>query len=72
MYNQNRSERVSIQKIIIPRGAVDPNETTIIEIPQELRRAPIIIAQKLEEGTHEGWSTLGAHPAPLKHEMNRR
>lgn len=34
------------QKIIIPKGVVNPSETTIIEIPKYLKQTPVIIAQK--------------------------
>jgi hypothetical protein len=43
---QGEMENQSAQKIIIPRGLIDPSETTIIEIPQHLKRTPVIVAQK--------------------------
>lgn len=33
------------QKVIIPKGLVNPNETTIIEIPQKLQDRPAVVAK---------------------------
>lgn len=35
-----------ILKVIIPRGMIDPTETTVIEIPAELHKHPFLIAKK--------------------------
>ena len=43
----------SAQKIIIPKGLINPSETTIIEIPQHLKRIPVIIAQKQTRWSQE-------------------
>lgn len=34
------------QKIVIPRGMINPNETTIIEIPARLHDQPLVIAKR--------------------------
>lgn len=36
---------LSPQKVIIPKGMINPEETTIIEIPSRLHRQPIVIAK---------------------------
>ncbi|XP_031352301.1 uncharacterized protein LOC116177455 [Photinus pyralis] len=39
------TRNISPQKVIIPKGMVNPKETTIIEIPSRLHRQPIVIAK---------------------------
>lgn len=34
------------QKIVIPKGMINPNETTIIEIPARLHDQPLVIAKR--------------------------
>lgn len=34
-----------MQKVIIPKGVIDPQEMTIIEIPQQLQGKPTVIAK---------------------------
>lgn len=38
------------QKILIPKGTVDPNEDTLIEIPVEMQELPIVVAKKPGSG----------------------
>lgn len=40
------SKKKKSQKILIPRGTIDPNEDTLIEIPVDLKRKPVIVASK--------------------------
>lgn len=35
-----------MQKIVIPKGTINGNETTVIEIPSDLQRTPLIIAKR--------------------------
>ncbi|KAK5644908.1 hypothetical protein RI129_006208 [Pyrocoelia pectoralis] len=39
------ARNLSPQKVIIPKGMINPKETTIIEIPARLHRQPIVIAK---------------------------
>lgn len=38
------------QKILIPKGTVDPNEDTLIEIPADMQELPIVVAKKPGSG----------------------
>lgn len=38
------------QKIVIPRGMINPHETTIIEIPARLHDQPLVIAKRKPNG----------------------
>lgn len=39
------------QKIVIPKGTINPNETTVIEIPGNLRKKSVVIAKKGTDNT---------------------
>lgn len=34
------------QRIIIPKGSVDPTDTTVIEVPLRLQNEPVVIAKR--------------------------
>ncbi|CAG9768570.1 unnamed protein product [Ceutorhynchus assimilis] len=34
------------QKVLIPKGTINPNEDTVIEIPTNYRKAPVVVATK--------------------------
>lgn len=42
------SKKKKSQKILIPRGTIDPNEDTLIEIPAGLKTKPVVVAGKNE------------------------
>lgn len=50
--NKKKQEEVvqkaprTAQKIVIPKGMINPNETTIIEIPARLHDQPLVIAKR--------------------------
>lgn len=33
------------QKVFIPKGSINPNEDTIIEIPREMQEQPLVVAK---------------------------
>ncbi|XP_017772439.1 PREDICTED: uncharacterized protein LOC108559616 [Nicrophorus vespilloides] len=35
-----------VQKVVIPKGMINPGETTIIEIPSNLQKQPIVVAKR--------------------------
>lgn len=39
------SKNVPPQKVIIPKGMINPDETTVIEIPARLHKQPIVVAK---------------------------
>lgn len=43
---KSKSDVPSVQKVVIPRGMIDPSETTVIEIPAKLHRQPVVIAKR--------------------------
>nr|XP_023013459.1 uncharacterized protein LOC111503396 [Leptinotarsa decemlineata] len=42
------------QKLVIPRGIINPEETTVINIPNNLRGSSVVVAQKSTPGTPTG------------------
>ncbi|KAK9889859.1 hypothetical protein WA026_007225 [Henosepilachna vigintioctopunctata] len=50
------------QKVIIPQGTVNPNDTVIIEIPRRMQSLPILLAkrkpQHLENLLNEKWNKM--------------
>ncbi|XP_074029384.1 uncharacterized protein [Leptinotarsa decemlineata] len=62
------------QKIVIPRGTVNPNETTVVDIPNDLRGSAVVVAKKkgpsmgARPGSPTGeWSSMqsrGARQSP--------
>lgn len=45
MYSSETNAEKQPQKIIIPRGVVNPDETTVIEVPARLKRNPVVVAR---------------------------
>lgn len=45
----------TVQKVVIPKGMINPNETTIIEIPARLHDQPLVIAKRKINAT--GWTS---------------
>lgn len=43
---KSKSNVPSVQKVVIPRGMIDPSETTVIEIPAKLHKQPVVIAKR--------------------------
>ncbi|XP_071050177.1 uncharacterized protein [Onthophagus taurus] len=41
-----KKKKTHYQKVVIPKGMINPGETTIIEIPDLLQRQPVLIANK--------------------------
>ncbi|KAF5304170.1 hypothetical protein FQR65_LT08064 [Abscondita terminalis] len=39
------NKNVPFQKVIIPKGMINPDETTVIEIPARLHKQPIVVAK---------------------------
>ena len=39
-------KKLKIQKLIIPKGMVNPNQTTIVEIPLNMKKQPILVARR--------------------------
>ncbi|KAF2880033.1 hypothetical protein ILUMI_26154 [Ignelater luminosus] len=40
------SNSTPVQKVVIPKGVINPDETTIIEIPARLHKQPIVVAKR--------------------------
>lgn len=38
-------QKKTTQKIFIPKGSINPNEDTIIEIPSEMQEQPLVVAK---------------------------
>lgn len=47
---KSKSNVPSVQKVVIPRGMIDPSETTVIEIPAKLHKQPVVIAKRKASG----------------------
>ncbi|CAG9768571.1 unnamed protein product [Ceutorhynchus assimilis] len=45
------------QRILIPRGLVDPNEDTIIEVPRNYKETPVVVASRSERNVNIARST---------------
>lgn len=45
----------TVQKVVIPKGMINPNETTIIEIPARLHDQPLVIAKR--KMNTSGWTS---------------
>lgn len=41
-----KKKKEVFQKVIIPKGMVNPEETTIIEIPSKLQKQPVVVAKR--------------------------
>ncbi|XP_050296506.1 uncharacterized protein LOC126736271 [Anthonomus grandis grandis] len=61
------------QKILIPRGTIDPNEDTLIEIPKNLQERPVVVASRGPNQTHLsfrsdhiGPSNISSQYAPMQ------
>lgn len=44
----------TVQKVVIPRGMVNPDETTVIEIPVTLIKQPVVVAKRKYPGQGAG------------------
>lgn len=42
----SKKKKDVFQKVIIPKGMVNPTETTIIEIPMALQKQPVVVAKR--------------------------
>lgn len=40
------------QKVVIPRGMINPHETTVIEIPTNLQKQPVVVAKRKTDGAY--------------------
>lgn len=50
--------RKKTQKVLIPRGTIDPNEDTLIEIPSSLKEKPMVIASHSHNSSGNAGRTL--------------
>lgn len=57
------------QKVIIPRGLVDPRETTIIEIPKSLQNRPTVVAKPKSSRGHINQNVYQASDFHKKQEL---
>lgn len=48
-----KSSKPSCQKVVIPRGMVNPGETTVIEIPAKLNKQPVVVAKRKQPSMPE-------------------
>lgn len=55
----------SPQRVIIPKGVVDPHETTIVEISQDLAGNESVVVQASHNGSKSGSSQGGSSPMKL-------
>ncbi|KRT81835.1 hypothetical protein AMK59_5410, partial [Oryctes borbonicus] len=42
-------KKIEFQKVVIPRGMINPHETTVIEIPINLQKQPVVVAKRKTE-----------------------
>lgn len=42
-------KKIEYQKVVIPRGMINPHETTVIEIPTNLQKQPVVVAKRKTE-----------------------
>lgn len=52
---------MAFQQVIIPKGVINPNETTIVEIPERLKNVSAVVARAKTQSTHNSSS---AKPEP--------
>lgn len=43
---KKKEQTPMVQKVVIPKGMINPTETTIIEIPAKLHKQPVVIAKR--------------------------
>lgn len=43
---KGNKDKGQVQKVVIPKGMINPGETTIIEIPSALQKQPIVVAKR--------------------------
>lgn len=49
--NKKNSKNKIIQKVLIPKGTINPAETVIIEIPPSMQHTPVLLARKKVDST---------------------
>lgn len=62
---RDSNSNTPVQKVVIPKGVVNPDETTIIEIPARLHKQPIVVAKRKAvdgESAHQTTGNTGNSP----------
>lgn len=42
----NSKKNDNIQRLIIPKGSISPNEVVVIKIPKRHKRTPVVVARR--------------------------
>ncbi|CAG9862430.1 unnamed protein product [Phyllotreta striolata] len=70
------SQKSSAQKVVIPKGMIDPTETTIIEIPSSMRKRNVVVVKKTENlssvSSKKGSRSRKTHRATTTRHFNRK